>query len=91
MEGLFGGGCDMTDLGGDDNDDCTPESPVNNSGGQLISGVPSPSRGSLASGIGDGGPGSKYALRDFSHSVDGVNMNNADDSERASVISAPYR
>ena len=55
-----------------------------------ISGVPSPSRGSLASGVGDG-PGSKYAVRDFSHSVDGVNMNNADDSERASVNSAPYR
>jgi len=95
MEGLFGGGCDMEDLGdpggGDDNDDGTPDSPVNaNSGGPLISGVPSPSRGSLASGVGDG-PGSKYAVRDFSHSVDGVNMNNADDSERASVNSAPYR
>ena len=92
MEGLFGGGCDMTDIGdpgGGDDDDGSPDSPVNN-GGPLISGVQSPSRGSLASGVGDG-PGSKYAVRDFSHSVDGVNMNNADDSERASVISAPYR
>lgn len=88
MEGLFGGGCDMTDLGdpgGGNDDDGSPDSPTNN-GGRLISGVPSPSRGSLVSV-----PGSKYAVRNFSHSVDGVNLNNNDDSERASVISAPYQ
>jgi hypothetical protein len=81
----------MTDLGGgNDNDDGgTPDSPVNGSNGRLLSGVPSPSRVSLASGV--DGPGSKYAVRNLSHSIDGVNMNNADDSERASVISAPYR
>jgi len=54
----------------------------------FVQGLPSPSRGSLASGV---GPASRYAVRDFSHSVDGVNMNNPDDTERISVSSAPYR
>jgi hypothetical protein len=56
--------------GNDDDGGGSPDSPTNpNNGGRLISGVPSPSRASLASG-----PGSKYAVRDFSHSVDGVNL-----------------
>lgn len=89
MEGLFGdGGPDLDDdpgsRGGDSPDSGTlgGEKTGQVGSGPLVDVVSS--RASLSS--------KKYAVGgDFSHSIDGVNTGQVDESERISVSSAPYR